>query len=62
MTMFYRRNIVTASHALVFINTHCRSVEYKDVEKRGEMTKDLLIETLWFDTCDVYKNASKAEI
>ena len=62
MSMFYRRNIVTQSHSVVFINTHCRTAEYRDAEKRGDMVKDLLIETLWFDTCDVCENYSKAQI
>ena len=46
----------------MFINTHCRTAEYKDAEKRGNTVKDLLIETLWFDKCDVYENYSKEQI
>ena len=62
MSMFYRRNIVSQSHSVVFINTHCRAAQYKDANVRGNMVKDLLIETLWFDTCNVYENYSKEQI
>ena len=62
MVLFYCKNIVTQSHVVIFVNTKCKDLSYKDAMLRGEQAKDLFIEILEFDDFDIRENLSKAEI
>ena len=44
----YKHNIVTHSIAMVFVNTHCKGIQYKNAVERGEQACKLFKEELEF--------------
>ena len=53
---------MACSYAVIFINTCCKDLEYKEAKKRGEIAKDLFIEVLEFDEVADYENLRKSAI
>ena len=45
----FHYNIVTHSIAIIFVNTNCKGLKYKNAEKKGQLTENLLNKVLNFD-------------
>ena len=58
----YRQNVVTHSIAVIFVNTHCKGVQYKNAVERGEQARKLFKEELEYQEVRLFEDIDKAQI
>ena len=62
LTLFFTDNIVTSSIAYIFMNTHCKGLQYIDAKQIGKQAYSLFKDILEFQTVIVCEDRCKLEI